>query len=78
MGAGIAQSIETGYGLYDRGVRVRVPVWSKNFLLYVVQTDSRAHTASYPKDTGGLFPGVKQPGREDDHSPPAFVEAKKI
>jgi hypothetical protein len=26
---------------------------------------------------GALFPGVKRPGREADHSPPASAEAKK-
>jgi hypothetical protein len=28
---------------------------------------SGAHPASYPKGTGGSFPGVKRPGREADH-----------
>jgi hypothetical protein len=29
-------------------------------------------------DTWGFFPGVKQPGHEDDHSPPTSAEVKKI
>jgi hypothetical protein len=29
-------------------------------------------------DTGGSFPGVKQPGREADHSPPISAEVKKM
>jgi hypothetical protein len=28
--------------------------------------------------TGGSFLGVKRPGREADHSPPASVEVKKM
>jgi hypothetical protein len=33
---------------------------------------------SYPKGIGGSFPGVKRPGREADHSPPASTEVKKM
>jgi hypothetical protein len=46
--------------------------------LHVVQTGSRANSASYPMGTGDSFPGVKRPGREADHSPPASAEAKKM
>jgi hypothetical protein len=28
-------------------------------------------------DTGDLFPGVKRPGPEADHSPPTSAEVKK-
>jgi hypothetical protein len=49
----------------------------KNFL-HVVQTGFGAHPASYPVGTGALSPGVKQPGREADHSPPAIAEVKKM
>jgi hypothetical protein len=46
----------------------------KNFsLLLVVQTCCGAHPASYPMGTG-----VKRPGREADHSPPANAEVKKM
>jgi hypothetical protein len=34
--------------------------------------------ASYPMGTRGSFPGVKQQGREADHSPPAGAEVKKL
>jgi hypothetical protein len=34
-----------------------------------VQTDSEAHPASYPMDTGGPFLGVKRPMIVADHSP---------
>jgi hypothetical protein len=29
-------------------------------------------------DTGSFFAEVKRPGREDDHSPPASAEFKKM
>jgi hypothetical protein len=32
---------------------------------------------SYPMGSGALSPGVKRPGREADHSPPANAEDKK-
>jgi hypothetical protein len=68
--------IATGYGLDDRGIGVRVPVWERFFLLHVVQTGSEAHPASYPMGTGGLSPRVKRPRREVDHSPPTSAEVK--
>jgi hypothetical protein len=46
--------IATGYGLDDRGVKVRVPV-SQEFSL--LQTGSAANPASYSMGTGGSFPG---------------------
>jgi len=35
------------------------------------------HPASYPTETRGSFPGVKQPGREADHSPPSSAEVNE-
>jgi hypothetical protein len=32
---------------------------------------------SYPMGTRGFFPGIKQPGREADHSPPSSAEVKE-
>jgi hypothetical protein len=49
----------------------------QNFL-HVVQTGSGVHPTSYPTGTEALFPGVKRPGREADHSPPASAEVKKM
>jgi hypothetical protein len=49
----------------------------KNFLR-AVQTGSVAHPGSYPMDTGDFFPGVKRPGRGDDHSSPTSAEVKKM
>jgi hypothetical protein len=57
-----AVGINTGYGLYDRGVGVRVPVGSEFSLIHIVQTGSGAHPASYPMGTGGSFPGGKATG----------------
>jgi hypothetical protein len=37
-----------------------------------------SHPAYYPMGTGGFFPGIKRPGREADHSPPASAEVKKM
>jgi hypothetical protein len=45
-------------------------------LLDVVQTGSGAHPASYTIGTDALFPGVKRPRREADHSPPVSAEVK--
>jgi hypothetical protein len=66
--------IVTGYGLDDRGVGVGVPVGSRIF----VQTGSGVHLSSYQMGTGGSSPGIKRPGREADHSPPASAEVKKM
>jgi hypothetical protein len=42
-------------------------------LLHDVHTDSGAHPALYSMDS---FPGVKRPGRQVYHSPPASTEVK--
>jgi hypothetical protein len=43
-------------------------------LRHGVQTGYGAQPASYPMDNEALTPGVKRPGREADHSPPASTE----
>jgi hypothetical protein len=53
--------IATGYGLDDRGVGVPSPGRIKNFL-YVDQTGSGAHPASYTVGTGGSSIGGKAAG----------------
>jgi hypothetical protein len=69
--------IALGYGLDDRGSRVRFPAVVGNFSLHHrVQSGSGAHSAFYPMGTRGSFPGVKRPGREADHSPPARAAVK--
>jgi hypothetical protein len=52
--------IALGYGLDDRGSKVRFPEGAGKFSLHHrVQNGSRAHPASYSMDTGGSFPGGK-------------------
>jgi hypothetical protein len=48
--------IALGYGLDDRGSRVRFPAGAGNFSLHHrVQTGSGAHPASYPMGARGSF-----------------------
>jgi hypothetical protein len=55
--------IVLGYGLDDRGSRVRFPARAGNFSLHRrVQNVSGAHPASYPVGTRGSFPGDKAAG----------------
>jgi hypothetical protein len=55
--------IALGYGLDDRGSRVRFPAGAGNFSLHHhVQNGSGAHPASYPMGTSGSFPGGKAAG----------------
>jgi hypothetical protein len=52
--------ISLGYGLDDRGSRVRFPEGAGNFSLHHrVQNGSEAHPASYPMGTRCSFPGDK-------------------
>jgi hypothetical protein len=59
------------YSDWLRAARLRgrssIPGWVKNFLF---STSSRPDL--------GLSPGVKRPGREADHLPPASTEVKKM
>jgi hypothetical protein len=67
-----------GYGLDDRGSRVRFLAGTGTFSLHHrIQNNSGAHPASYTMVTRGSFPGVKRPGREADQSPPCSAEAKE-
>jgi hypothetical protein len=61
--------IETGYGLDDRGVGVRVPVWPRIF------SSALGSTQWVP---GALSQRVKRQVREADRSPPATAEVKKM
>jgi hypothetical protein len=70
--------IALGYGLDNRGSRVRIPAESGNFSLHHrVQNGSGAHSASYAVGTRGFFLGIKRPGRKADHSPPSSAEVKE-
>jgi hypothetical protein len=52
-----------GYGLDDRGSKVRLPAGTGNFSLqHRIQNGSGAHLASYPMGTRGSFPGGKAAG----------------
>jgi hypothetical protein len=52
-----------GYGLDDRGSRVRFSAGAGNFSFHHrVQNGSGAHPASYPMGTRGSFPGSKAAG----------------
>jgi hypothetical protein len=57
----VSQSIQRlGYGLDDRGSRIRFPARAGNFSLhYRVQNSSGAQRASYPVGTWGSFPGSR-------------------
>jgi hypothetical protein len=55
--------IALGYGMDDRGSRVRFPAEAGNFSLHHrIQNGSEAHPASYPMGTRGSFPGDKAAG----------------
>jgi hypothetical protein len=54
--------IATGYGLYDRGVGVRVPVESRISSSPCRPDRLGDHPASYPIGTGGSFTGGKAAG----------------
>jgi hypothetical protein len=45
-------------------------------ILFHVQGGSRTQKAAYLMDTGRSSPGLKRPGREDDHSLPSSAEVK--
>jgi hypothetical protein len=71
-----AVGIATGCGPDNRGIGARVPVGSR-----ILSTSSRpALGSTQPSiqwEQMALPPGVKRPGREADHSPPARAEVRK-
>jgi hypothetical protein len=70
--------IALGYGLDDRGSRVRLPAGKWNFSLqHRVQNGSGTHPASCPMVPGGLSLGVKRLGREANHSLPSSAKVKE-
>jgi hypothetical protein len=75
-----AVGIPTSYGLDKRGVGVRVPVGSKNFLFSSTSSRPVLGPIQHPIQwvPGALTPGVKRQRREADNSPPATAEVKKI
>jgi hypothetical protein len=73
----IAQSVrQLGYGLDDRGSRIRFPAGAENISLHHnVQNGSGPAQPPIQWVTGALSLGVKRPGREAGHSPPSSDEA---
>jgi hypothetical protein len=73
-----AVGIATGYVLDDRGVGVRVPVWSRIFTSSCCP-DRLWGPPNLLSNVNGraLFPGLKRSGHEADHSPPTSAEMKK-
>jgi hypothetical protein len=70
--------IATGYGLGDRGVGVRVPVGSRIFSSPRLPDRLWGPPNLLSNEYQGLSLGVKRPGREADHSPPASAEVNKM
>jgi hypothetical protein len=76
--AGIAQSVQgLATGWTTEGSDFESRYCQEFSLLHVVLTDSRVHPTSYSMGTGAHSPGVKQPGREADQSPPTSAEVNK-
>jgi hypothetical protein len=70
--------IALGYGMDDRGSRVRFPARAGNFSLHHrVQNGSGAHPPPIQYVPGALFLGIKRPEREADHSPSSSAEVKE-
>jgi hypothetical protein len=71
--------IATGYGLDDQGFGVPGPVGSKNFQFSMSSRPALGSTLPPIQWVpGALSPGIKRPGREANHSPPAIAEVKKM
>jgi hypothetical protein len=69
--------IPLGYGLDDRGSRVRFPAGAGNFFLTTASRAALGPTQSPIKWVrGALSLGVKRPRDEDDNSPPSSAEVK--
>jgi hypothetical protein len=66
-----------GYGLDDRGSRVRFPAGARNFSLHHRVHNGSGATQPPIQWVPGAFPGVKRPGREVDHSPSSSAEVKE-
>jgi hypothetical protein len=65
----VSVGIALGYGLDDRGSRIRFPAGAGNFSFHHrVQNGSGAHPVSYPMGTEALSLGVNRLGREADHA----------
>jgi hypothetical protein len=70
-GPGSSVGIATGYGLDGPGIEFHL---GARFFAHV-QTGPGAHPAFCTMGSGS-FPGVKRPGRGDDHPPPPSAEVE--
>jgi hypothetical protein len=68
----------TDYGLYGRGVEVRITVRVRLSSLHVVQTGFLTQPASHPMVPGALSPALNWPGCEADRSHPNNAKIKNI
>jgi hypothetical protein len=70
--------VALGYGLGDRGSRVRFPAEAGNFFFTTVSRTALGPTQPPIQCVlWALSLGVKRPGREGDHSPPSSAEVKE-
>jgi hypothetical protein len=71
--------IALGYGLYDRGSRVRFPVGAGNFSLHHRVPRMAMGPTQPPLQwvPGALSLGVKRPEHEAEHLPPSSAEVKE-
>jgi hypothetical protein len=69
--------IALGYGLDDRGSRVRFPVGVWNFSLRQHVQKALGLFQTIKRVTGALSLGVKRLEREADRSPPSSAEVKE-
>jgi hypothetical protein len=68
-----AVGIKTGYGLHEWGIGLESRYKQSISFLYIVQTGSGTHPATYPIVPGALSSGVKRTGCEADHPTPISV-----
>jgi hypothetical protein len=71
-------STALGYGLDDRGSRVRFPAGTGNFSLHHRVQNGSASQPPIQWVLGALSLGVKRPRREADHSPPSSAEVTNV
>jgi hypothetical protein len=71
--------VTLGYGLDDRGSRVRFPAGAGNFSFFTTASRTALGLTQPPIQwvLGALSLGAKRPGREADHSPPSSAEVKE-